>query len=151
MACFQAKLDLGKVEDRGRPAKIPDRLPATLRNPRWMWGGIEGPFVLKREAVYYMFFSTWTRGYEVGLLKSMSPLGPWELASPEPYFPGTPEKSVQRVLAEVAGNFDDTEDPYCETGHNAIFEGPDGRLWSSCHYVFYKGRAIIFGKRNGRT
>src|SRR5690606_16196705 len=47
--------------------------------PEWMVGGIEGPFVIKRDGTYFMFFSTWTRGYEVGLLKSKTPLGPWEL------------------------------------------------------------------------
>ncbi|MES2277248.1 MAG: hypothetical protein V4592_14570 [Bacteroidota bacterium] len=89
--------------------------------------------------MYYMFFSTWTRGYEVGLLKSSSPLEPWVLASQEPIF-GTRKKVYRGAIASVAGNFNDTEDPYCETGHNAIFEGPDGRLWSSCHYAFYKGQ-----------
>lgn len=30
--------------------------------------------------------------------------------------------------------FQDTQDPYQETGHNALFEGPDGQIWNSCHY-----------------
>jgi hypothetical protein len=25
-------------------------------------------------------------------------------------------------------------------GHNALFEGPDGKLWSSCHYLMYEKR-----------
>ncbi|HOY54665.1 MAG TPA: family 43 glycosylhydrolase [Opitutaceae bacterium] len=106
--------------------------------PEWMIGGIEGPFVIKREGTYFMFFSTWTRGYEVGLLKSKSPLGPWTLVSPEPIF-GTRKKGYRPELAAEGGyshlNFTDTEDPYCETGHNALFEGPGGQLWSSCHYM----------------
>ena len=106
--------------------------------PEWMIGGIEGPFVIKREGTYFMFFSTWTRGYEVGLLKSKSPLGPWALVSPEPIF-GTRKKGYRPELAAEGGyshlNFTDTEDPYCETGHNALFEGPGGQLWSSCHYM----------------
>jgi xylan 1,4-beta-xylosidase len=61
------------------------------------------------------------------------------LASPEPIF-GTRKKVYRGGIAKVAGDFSDTEDPYCETGHNAIFEGPDGKLWSSCHYIFYKGQ-----------
>lgn len=134
---FQAKLDLEKGKIIGELQKF--RTARDSVNPRWMWGGIEGPFVLKREGFYYMFFSTWTRGYEVGLLKSPSPLGPWVLASPEPIF-GTRKKVYRGELAKVAGDFEDTPDPYCETGHNAIFEGPDGKLWSSCHYVFYKGQ-----------
>lgn len=134
---FQAKFDLEKGKIIGELQKF--RTARDSVNPTWMWGGIEGPFVLKREDTYYMFFSTWTRGYEVGLLKSKSPLGPWELASQEPVF-GTRKKAYRGSIADVAGNFEDTNDPYCETGHNFIFEGPDGKLWSSCHYVFYKGQ-----------
>ena len=37
-----------------------------------MTEGIEGPFVIKKDGIYYMFFSTWTRGYEVGTLKNDS-------------------------------------------------------------------------------
>ena len=43
------------------------------------------------------------------------------------------------TLGQVERNAEkgrDTPDPYQETGHNAIFEGPDGQLWSSCHYFF---------------
>lgn len=134
---FQAKLDLEKGKIIGDLQRF--RTARDSINPKWMWGGIEGPFVLKRDGVYYMFFSTWTRGYEVGLLKSRSPLGPWELASQEPIF-GTRKKVYRGELAELAGDFEDSKDPYCETGHNAIFEGPDGKLWTSCHYVFYEGQ-----------
>ncbi len=111
--------------------------------PEWMIGGIEGPFVIKRDGVYFMFFSTWTRGYEVGLLKSKGPLGPWELVSLEPIF-GTRKKGYRPELAADGGyshlRFADTADPYCETGHNALFEGPDGQLWSSCHYLMDEKR-----------
>jgi xylan 1,4-beta-xylosidase len=136
---FQARIDLpsGKiVRELQKFRNARDTI-----NPKWMWGGIEGPFVLKREGVYYMFFSTWTRGYEVGLLKAKTPLGPWELASPEPIF-GTRKRAYRGVGSRVAGVFADSNDPYAETGHNAIFEGPDGKLWSSCHYIFYKGQVF---------
>jgi len=132
---FQAKIDLqaGKLTT---PAEkfLDKRQPGW---PEWMIGGIEGPFVVKHEGTYFMFFSTWTRGYEVGLLKSPSPLGPWELAAPDPIF-GTRKKGYRPELAKSGGydhlKFTDTADPYQETGHNALFEGPDGKLWSSCHF-----------------
>ncbi|MGB8316537.1 MAG: family 43 glycosylhydrolase, partial [Ignavibacteriaceae bacterium] len=112
-------------------------------NPDWMVGGIEAPFVVKKDGTYFMFFSSWTRGYEVGLLKSASPLGPWEFASREPIL-GTRKKGYRPDLAIEGGyanlKFQDTEDPYCETGHNTLFEGPDGKLWSSCHYLMYDKR-----------
>jgi xylan 1,4-beta-xylosidase len=138
---FQAKIDLPSGRLIGTIQKFLDKREPGY--PDWMVGGIEGPFVVKREGTYFMFFSTWTRGYEVGLLKSKSPLGPWELASQEPIF-GTRKKGYRPELAVSGGYtdliFQDTQDPYCETGHNALFEGPDGRLWSSCHYLMYDKR-----------
>lgn len=94
-----------------------------------MVGGIEVPLVIKRDGAYFMFFYTWTRGYEVGLLKSKNPLEPWGLVSPEPIF-GTRKKEYRPELAMEGGydhlKFQDMEDPYCETGHNSLFAGPDG-------------------------
>jgi xylan 1,4-beta-xylosidase len=138
---FQARIDLNTGKPTGPVQKFLDKREPGY--PEWMAGGIEGPFVIKRDGTYFMFFSTWTRGYEVGLLKSQSPLGPWELASREPIF-GTRKKGYRPELAVSGGyaglKFQDTEDPYCETGHNALFEGPDGKLWSSCHYLMYEKR-----------
>ena len=138
---FQANIDLKTGKLTTPIQKFLDKKQPGY--PMWIAGGIEGPFVIKREGIYFMFFSTWTRGYEVGLLKSKSPLGPWELASPEPIF-GTRKKGYRKELAIEGGydnlKFQDSEDPYCETGHNALFEGPDGKLWSSCHYIMYDKR-----------
>jgi xylan 1,4-beta-xylosidase len=138
---FQAKIDLPSGKIIGSIQKFLDKKDPG--NPDWMVGGIEGPFVVKRDSMYFMFFSSWTRGYEVGLLKSFSPLGPWNLASREPIF-GTRKKGYRQELAVEGGyaglKFQDSEDPYCETGHNALFEGPDGTLWSSCHYLMYDKR-----------
>ena len=138
---FQAKIDLSTGKLIGNIQKFLDK--RSPGNPDWVIGGIEGPFVVKRDGIYFMFFSSWTRGYEVGLLKSKSPLGPWELASREPIF-GTRKKGYRYELALSGGyadlKFNDSEDPYCETGHNALFEGPDGKLWSSCHYIMYDKR-----------
>jgi beta-xylosidase len=138
---FQAKIDLPSGKLIGSIQKFLDKKDPG--NPDWMVGGIEAPFVVKRDGTYFMFFSSWTRGYEVGLLKSKSPLGPWKLASYEPIF-GTRKKGYRPELAVSGGyanlKFQDTEDPYCETGHNALFEGPDGKLWSSCHYLMYENR-----------
>lgn len=133
---FQGKIDLEAGRIVGSVEKFLDK--QSLGNPEWMIGGIEGPFVIKRDGKYFMFFSSWTRGYEVGLLKAKSPLGPWEFASREPIF-GTRKKGYRPELARNGGydhlQFTDSSDPYCETGHNALFEGIDGRLWSSCHYL----------------
>jgi len=144
---FQAKIDLKTGKITTPIQKFLDKKQPGW--PEWMVGGIEGPFVIKRDGTYFMFFSTWTRGYEVGLLKSKTPLGPWELASPEPIF-GTRKKGYRREMAISGGyadlKFTDTPDPYQETGHNALFEGPDGQLWSSCHYFMYEKRPYPYSQ-----
>jgi len=144
---FQAKIDLNTGKLITPIQKFLDKRQPGW--PEWMVGGIEGPFVIKKEETYFMFFSTWTRGYEVGLLKSKTPMGPWELASPEPIF-GTRKKGYRMEMAKTGGyadlEFQDTEDPYQETGHNALFEGPDGNLWSSCHYFMYEKRPYPYSQ-----
>jgi xylan 1,4-beta-xylosidase len=138
---FQAKIDLTTGKLITPIQKFLDKKQPGY--PEWMMGGIEGPFVLKKDGTYFMFFSTWTRGYEVGLLKSKFPLGPWELALPNPIF-GTRKKGYRPELAAEGGyaylKFQDTQDPYSETGHNSLFIGPDGNLWNSCHYFMYEKR-----------
>lgn len=144
---FQAKIDLktGKLVGEIEQFMAKD----SPGNPDWLIGGIEGPFVVKKEDTYFMFFSSWTRGYEVGLLKSKSALGPWEFASREPIF-GTRKKGYRQELAIGGGyddlEFQDSEDPYAETGHNALFIGPDGKLWSSCHYLMFENRPYPYSQ-----
>ena len=138
---FQAKIDLPAGKLIGGIQKFLDK--KSPGNPEWMVGGIEAPCVVKKDSTYFMFFSTWTRGYEIGLLKSKSPLGPWQLASREPIF-GTRKRGYRPELAKEGGyanlKYQDTEDPYCEAASNSLFEGPDGKLWSSCHYIMYDKR-----------
>ncbi|UOE32450.1 family 43 glycosylhydrolase [Hymenobacter monticola] len=97
---WQAKIDLPTGKLVGEIKQF--RGAKDANNPGWMVGGIEGPFVLKRDGTYFMFFSTWTRGYEVGLLRSKSPLGPWELAAPEPIF-GTRKREYRAEMARNGG------------------------------------------------
>ena len=145
---WQAEIDLatGKLLDGGDFEKICS--PGDAGNPDWMIGGIEGPFVIKRAGAYYLFFSAWTRGYEVGVLRAKCPLGPWELLQREPIF-GTRKRRHRAGQMARDGyahlQFEDTADPYVETGHCAIFEGPDGRDWLSCHYML-EGRVPIPGE-----
>jgi xylan 1,4-beta-xylosidase len=113
--------------------------------PDWMYGGIEGPFVIKRDGIYYLFFSAWTRGYEIGILRADTPLGPWTLLSDLPVFGTRKRRFRQQQMAEggyAHVTFEDTDDPFVETGHGAIFEGPDGKDWLCCHY-FLEGTTIV--------
>jgi beta-xylosidase len=145
---WQAEIDLpaGRIIGRDDLEKI--RSPRDPGTPDWMIGGIEGPFVIKRGGMYYMFFSAWTRGYEVGVMSAASPLGPWELMPASPIF-GSRKRRYRQQQMEAGGYahlpFDDTPDPFVETGHCAIFEGPDGRDWICCHYFLEGADPILSG------
>ncbi|MBC8096279.1 MAG: family 43 glycosylhydrolase [Akkermansiaceae bacterium] len=153
---WQARIDLATGQLLGKAPLDATTTPGDLRkivsprdpgNPDWMIGGIEGPYVLKREGTYFMFFSAWTRGYEIGVLRAPTPLGPWTLVNREPIF-GTRKRRYREAQMQKDGyahlKFEDTADPYVEVGHNAVFEGPDGRDWICCHY-FLEGKQPVTG------
>ena len=121
--------------------------PRDPGNPEWLIGGIEGPFVLKRAGEYWMFFSAWTRGYEIGVLRAPGPLGPWRLTPNSPIL-GTRKRRYREKQMQEGGYahlvFEDTADPFVEVGHCAVFEGPDARDWLCCHY-FLEGRDPVAG------
>lgn len=138
---YQAEIDLetGKLlhDNNGLNGFVKIIGPKDPGNPDLMYAGIEGPFVIKRHGSYWMFFSSWTRGYEVGVMQSASPLGPWKLAANNPIF-GARKHEFRKELAKAEGfdhiQYKDTNDPYVEVGHNAVLEGPDGKDWICCHY-----------------
>lgn len=140
---WQAEIDLPRGCLAGEMQKIYG--PRDSGNPDWMIGGIEGPFVIKRDGVYYLFFSAWTRGYEVGTFRAEHPLGPWQLTPNSPFF-GTRKRRYRepQMLADGYAHlqFEDTADPFVEVGHCSVFTGPDAQPWLSCHY-FLEGRAIV--------
>jgi xylan 1,4-beta-xylosidase len=143
---WQAEIDLpaGRLVGRDDLEKIMS--PRDPGIPDWRVGGIEGPFVIKRFGNYYMFFSAWTRGYEIGVLSASSPLGPWQQMPGNPIFGS--RKRRYREPQMKAGRyahitFEDTADPYVETGHCAIFEGPDAKDWLCCHYFLEGSRPIL--------
>jgi beta-xylosidase len=142
---WQSEIDLEKGDLIGGDDLQKIRGPRDPGNPDWMIGGIEGPFVIKRHGTYWMFFSAWTRGYEIGAMHAPGPLGPWELTLYSPIF-GTRKRRYREKQMRDGGyphiTFEDTADPYVEVGHNAVFEGPDGTDWLCCHY-FLEGREIL--------
>lgn len=83
-----------------------------------MVGGIDELFVIKHDSAYFIF--------------------------------GTRKRGFLRELA-LEGNYAnlsyvDSEDPYCEAASNSIFFGPDGKLWSSCHYQMYDKRPYRYSQ-----
>jgi beta-xylosidase len=76
----------------------------------WDAKGIEGPYLIQRNGVYTLFYSSFTRGYEVGIATAPHLRGPWTKDERNPVMTGP-----------------------VKIGHNAVFQGPDGRDWASYH------------------
>ncbi len=111
---------------RGTPVVCLERQPHA-----WDSIGIEGPYVVRREGRYYLFYSSWTRGYEIGYATASSPLGPFTKAAENPFFGAQDEEACRRNQATYQPS---PKSPYIAVGHNAIFTGPDGGDWLVCHY-----------------
>jgi len=76
----------------------------------------EGPFMLKRQEVYYLMYSgtgASSPNYGVGYATAKSPLGPFTKYSGNP-------------IAHRGGNV-------LGPGHHCVIEGPDGQLWMVYH------------------
>lgn len=74
---------------------------------------IEAPYIVKQNGVYYCFYSSFTRNYEVGVAYSASMRGDWKKYSGNPIITPRP--------------------PVTACGHNCIFTGPDNELWTAYH------------------
>jgi beta-xylosidase len=98
----------------------------------WDAIGIEGAYVIKRNNIYYLFYSSWTRGYEIGYATSISVKGPWKKYEENPFYGAQNRSTCQRNGLLYTG---DEKSPFNQVGHNQIFTGPDGRIWLSCHGI----------------
>jgi len=105
----------------------------TLHNENGTWEdvGIEGMYVIKRDGHYYMFYSSWTRGYEVGYATADHPTGPWKKYSGNPIYGAQDKEECEKNNIEYTG---DPKSPYFGVGHCTIFTGPDGRDWICAHH-----------------
>ena len=117
----------------------------------WDSAGIEGSFVIKHNGTYYMFYSSWTRGYEIGYATSKSPNGPWKKYESNPIYGGQDEARCMKYGGIYSGN---PEDPFGQVGHCNIFKGPDNGYWLSCHGILKGGKPMLviepFTFDNGR-
>ena len=98
----------------------------------WDSIGIEGAYVIKRNGTYYLFYSSWTRGYEIGYATAPKITGPWTKAAENPFYGEQSEAACKKNGLTYSGN---PGSPFNQVGHNEIFTGPDGRLWLSCHGI----------------
>jgi len=92
--------------------------------------GIEGPFVIKMASKYYMFYSAWARGYEIGVATSENPLGPWKKQA-LPFYGAMNEAACNRNGIPYDSSY--YTNNFSEAGHNSVFLGPDGRNWIVAH------------------
>lgn len=105
-------------------------VPKVTKYYTWDAVGIEGSYVLKNNNTYYLFYSSWTRGYEVGYATASKITGPWTKHGNESFYGAQSKVDCLRNNFEWTG---DSKNPFYQVGHNAIFKGPDGRYWISCH------------------
>lgn len=75
----------------------------------------EGPFVMKRNGIYYCFYSSFTRSYEVGVAYANSIKGPWIKDKRNPII--TPN-NVDGII---------------HSGHNCVFKDKNGKFLTSYH------------------
>jgi len=114
-------------------AKLVGERQRTLRANKQGWekSHIEGMFIIKRNGVYYMFYSSWTRGYEVGYATAKHPMGPWTKYEGNPIYGAQDAERCKEMGVEYTG---DPNSPYYGVGHCTIFTGPDGRDWICAHH-----------------
>lgn len=98
----------------------------------WDAIGIEGAYVIKEQETYYLFYSSWTRGYEIGYATAPKITGPWTKHPNNPFYGAQNPATCQKNKMEYTG---DPTSPFRAVGHNEIFKGPDGRYWLSCHGI----------------
>lgn len=94
---------------------ISDRIEVCKKGVEGEWDsiGIEGQCIVKRHGIYFQWYSSWTRGYEAGILTSNSMTGPWKKCEINP------------ILGET--------DIYYRAGHNHAFRGLDGKDYITFH------------------
>jgi xylan 1,4-beta-xylosidase len=121
---FGQEIDLRSFRLLGMPFHCLD----AGRDGAWDAVGIEGPWVVRRQGRCFMYYSSWTRGYEVGYAIADHPRGPWRKSPANPLIG---RQGDARGGLSYAGAADC---PYAGVGHNATFAGPAGLEWLVCHY-----------------
>ena len=134
IGCTPVDLERGHVMGKTVLCLTPGNKPGWEGGPNV---GIEGPSVFKRGHRYYLLYSSWGRGYEVGYATAHSPLGPWEKYPGNPIF-GAQDPEWSKKLSGIYTQSKDV--PFGQVGHGSPFFGPDGRIWFSCHGIMQANR-----------
>jgi len=128
---YVAELDLERMRLKEDPVPCISQEEGT-----WDQGGIEAAYIIKNNGTYFLFYSSWTDGYAVGYATADDIRGPWRKSADNPLFGARRERGGVRYGQPL----DDPAFALWETGHNAVFRGPDDQLWISCH-AYLKGAA----------
>ncbi|QGY47516.1 family 43 glycosylhydrolase [Maribellus comscasis] len=134
MAITTGKRDV-KMDEDGTPVKIYQvgrYQKVVTKCYEWDSAHIEGAYVIKRNGIYYLFYSSNTRGYEIGYATATNINGPWVKGRNNPIYGA---KIKERSEARGFAFDDDPDSPFQQVGHNEVFTGYDGRLWISCHGI----------------
>ncbi len=78
----------------------------------------EGQFIIKHNDIYYCFYSSFTRSYEVGVAYSKNIRGPWIKDERNPIITPFGVEGLRH------------------SGHNCIFTDKQGRMWTAYHITF---------------
>lgn len=124
------EVDLGNMKPVDEP--IPCFAAGKMEYGDWDEIGIEGAYCINKDGQYYLFYSSWSRGYEIGYATANHPLGPWTKYEGNPIYGAQNKMKCEHNKLEFTG---DENTPWAAVGHNEVFEGPDGRLWISCHGI----------------
>ncbi len=124
------EVDLENMKPVDKP--IPCFAAGKMEYGDWDEIGIEGAYCINKDGQYYLFYSSWSRGYEIGYATANHPLGPWTKYEGNPIYGAQNKMKCEHKKLEFTG---DENSPWAAVGHNEVFEGPDGRLWISCHGI----------------
>ncbi|MEM9986521.1 MAG: family 43 glycosylhydrolase, partial [Bacteroidota bacterium] len=114
--------------------------PKVAQYHGWDAIGIEGAYVIEHQGTYFLFYSSWTRGYEIGYATAPAITGPWTKYEGNPFYGAQNQATCQKNSLPYTGNPDS---PFQAVGHNEIFTGPDGRYWLSCHGILKGGNPLL--------
>lgn len=136
------EVDLKNAKLIGKPKQVIEL--SKDKNDWDSYRGLEGPWCFKYNDKYYLFYSSFTRGYEVGYARADSLEGPWIKGSNNPIYGDIAKWNY--IDGHLKGfsipQKNNPESPFEGAGHNAIFEGPDGKPWLSCHVNAKEGNFL---------
>ena len=124
---YVSELDLNNYTLKGEPTLLISQEPG-----KWDGAGIEGSHVVKKDGIYYLFYSSWTNGYAVGYATANNIHGPWVKSSDNPLFGSFISNDSTFVVRNGVTKYE-PDFKIGSIGHNQIFVGPDGNYWTSYH------------------